>query len=305
MNIRNPEGTERVPDADVIHRCPVMDCTDFRRHHLAYVDDTLPGDVLVAAERHRVECAACGAHDTLVRRSLLLARNLPSIEPSSDFAARLDARLCAVRAEGRPCGAELDWSADGWSGARWHEARWYEARWYDRLRQDAGGWGRQAVAAAVVLAAVSAGYALRGGREAVSIATPAGVPATAAPDAVGAQGSGTQALGGAEVATAPAAGAARAGATRAAAAWGARGVRRHDDARVVAGTSVAPNDSDDLRPPAYIPLPTGALEAGVLLGPASAGIPVWPAALLAGEAPMQFRAAGRGGPSLRVVGLSH
>ena len=80
-----------------------MDCSAFRRHHVAYVDDTLPGDLVVAAARHVAECPACARHDTAVRRSLLLARNLARdaapLECSADFAARLEARLAAVRAE--------------------------------------------------------------------------------------------------------------------------------------------------------------------------------------------------------------
>lgn len=74
-----------------------MDCRTFRKHHVAYLDDTLPGELLVAAERHVRECAACAEHDTAVRRGLLLARNLPPVELSADFSARLAARLDDVR----------------------------------------------------------------------------------------------------------------------------------------------------------------------------------------------------------------
>ncbi len=71
-----------------------MDCRSFRRNHVAFVDDTLPGVVLVQMERHRIECATCAQHDAEVRRALLLFRNnLPTIEPSADFSARLHARL--------------------------------------------------------------------------------------------------------------------------------------------------------------------------------------------------------------------
>jgi hypothetical protein len=89
-----------------------MDCRSFRKHHVAYLDDLLPGELLVAAERHVRECAACSAHDTAVRRSLLLVRNLPSIELSDDFAARLAARLDDVRC-GRcvvPDDVPADWA---------------------------------------------------------------------------------------------------------------------------------------------------------------------------------------------------
>ena len=78
-----------------------MDCREFRRNHVAFVDDLLPGIDLVRMQRHLLECEACAHHDTLVRRALLVVRNVPSIKPSADFGERLEARLRAVRAEGR------------------------------------------------------------------------------------------------------------------------------------------------------------------------------------------------------------
>jgi hypothetical protein len=77
-----------------------MDCRSFRRHHLAYLDNTLPGELLVAAECHVIECEGCARHDTAVRRALMLARNLAPIEPSADFQARLEARLRTELASG-------------------------------------------------------------------------------------------------------------------------------------------------------------------------------------------------------------
>lgn len=75
-----------------------MDCRTFRRKHLAFVDDTLPGVDVVAMERHRRECQECARLDSDVRRSLLLVRNnLPSIEPSADFSRRLAHRLDVER----------------------------------------------------------------------------------------------------------------------------------------------------------------------------------------------------------------
>jgi|SRR5688572_2877137 hypothetical protein len=72
-----------------------MDCRTFRKKHVAFVDDTLPGIEVVSMQRHTLECEACARHDATVRRSLLLFRNLPSIEPSRDFSSRLNARLAA------------------------------------------------------------------------------------------------------------------------------------------------------------------------------------------------------------------
>jgi len=131
-----------------------MDCSAFRRHHLAYVDDTLPGDLVVAAARHAAECPACARHDTAVRRSLLLARNVAELAPvrcSDDFAARLEARLATVRAEQR---AEQVGGAvsDDWVPSWWELAS-------ARLRS------RPAAAAAAALVALTAGTTLRGERD--------------------------------------------------------------------------------------------------------------------------------------------
>lgn len=76
-----------------------MDCRTFRRQHVAFVDDTLPGVDVVQMERHRRECPACARHDAAIRRSLLVIRNnLPTIEPSPAFSQKLARRLEAERA---------------------------------------------------------------------------------------------------------------------------------------------------------------------------------------------------------------
>lgn len=74
-----------------------MDCRNFRSKHVAFVDDFLPGEDVVAMQRHLNECEQCSAHDTKVRRALLLFRNLPAVEPSADFYARLSARIESER----------------------------------------------------------------------------------------------------------------------------------------------------------------------------------------------------------------
>ena len=70
-----------------------MNCREFRRKHDAYIDDTLSGVELDRMASHRRLCASCAQLDTRVRRALLLARNLPSIDVSPAFNARLQARL--------------------------------------------------------------------------------------------------------------------------------------------------------------------------------------------------------------------
>jgi anti-sigma factor RsiW len=76
-----------------------MDCRNFRKQHLAYVDDTLSGDETSLAKSHLHDCDPCREHDTLVRRSLMMARSLPPIEPSTEFQEKLRASLEACREE--------------------------------------------------------------------------------------------------------------------------------------------------------------------------------------------------------------
>jgi hypothetical protein len=70
-----------------------MDCREFGKKHLAFVDDTLSAVDTAAMQRHLQVCSQCARRDTRIRRGLLLARNLPIVQPSADFMERLNARL--------------------------------------------------------------------------------------------------------------------------------------------------------------------------------------------------------------------
>jgi hypothetical protein len=70
-----------------------MDCRAFRDKHVAFVDDLLPAVDMDAMQQHLTVCSRCSHNDTAIRRSLMIVRSLPSIEPSPDFIARLNARL--------------------------------------------------------------------------------------------------------------------------------------------------------------------------------------------------------------------
>lgn len=70
-----------------------MECKEFREKHVAFVDDLLSLAEQAAMLGHLRRCVRCSRHDTCVRRGLLVARNLPQIQPSADFMARLNARL--------------------------------------------------------------------------------------------------------------------------------------------------------------------------------------------------------------------
>jgi hypothetical protein len=74
-----------------------MNCRDFRRKHDAYIDDTLSGVELDAMARHRSFCDDCARLDTRVRRALLVAHNLPTIELSPNFGERFQVRLAEER----------------------------------------------------------------------------------------------------------------------------------------------------------------------------------------------------------------
>lgn len=76
-----------------------MDCREFRNQHVGYVDDVLPAIDMDEMQRHLDRCARCARHDAAVRRGLMLVRNLPRIEPSAEFLARLNVRLAEARAQ--------------------------------------------------------------------------------------------------------------------------------------------------------------------------------------------------------------
>lgn len=88
-----------------------MDCRKYREGHALFVDDQCSELDAFEMRSHMRYCESCARHDAVVRRGLLLMRNLPSIEPSSDFRARLNARLLAearpTRHTDNPAGARI------------------------------------------------------------------------------------------------------------------------------------------------------------------------------------------------------
>ena len=73
-----------------------MNCD--RAHQLLnpYVDGELGRWKSGGLLRHLGRCPSCARQDTAIRRSLMLVHNLPSIEPSAEFMARLNARLTEI-----------------------------------------------------------------------------------------------------------------------------------------------------------------------------------------------------------------
>jgi hypothetical protein len=230
-----------------------MDCSAFRRHHVAYVDDTLPGDLVAAAARHAADCPACARHDTAVRRSLLLARNLARdvapLECSADFAARLEARLAGVRAEcAASRGGAREVLADDWTPS-WRELA--AARVPASLRS------RPAALAAAALLAFTASAG-------VHSAEKAGLPAAGAIAA-------TMTPFGSPFSPPPA----------------RLSVVVEEPILQTGGGSVVSYVT-------YDDGSEGGVDASALVAPAATGVPVWAAAMLAGEAPAAMWRGSRG-----------
>jgi hypothetical protein len=70
-----------------------MKCREFKSNHVGFIDDLLPAADMSEMRRHLAVCSKCSILDTRIRRSLLVVRNLPEIEPSADFFARLSEAL--------------------------------------------------------------------------------------------------------------------------------------------------------------------------------------------------------------------
>jgi len=73
-----------------------MDCREFRDRHSLFVDLMCSAFDENEMRDHVRICPDCSRHDTVIRRSLMLVRSLPTIEPSPDFQARLQAQLRAI-----------------------------------------------------------------------------------------------------------------------------------------------------------------------------------------------------------------
>lgn len=70
-----------------------MKCREFKSNHVGFIDDLLSAADMSEMRRHLHSCPQCSTLDTRIRRSLLVVRNLPQIEPSADFFFRLSEAL--------------------------------------------------------------------------------------------------------------------------------------------------------------------------------------------------------------------
>jgi hypothetical protein len=188
----------------------------------------------------------------------------------------LEARLLAARADaaaGRTVGARASGLPDDWAPRWWELAATQVSEHLSAHRRT-----RQALAAAAMLAAVSTGALLRGGARptqfeglggGVLTAAPFGSPfASVATDALGESSGGVAGFGPAAVAE-----------------YGSAGAQ--------AGLGGATYVGYD-----------GAADAGDLVAPAAVGVPVWAAAMLAGEVPAALWR-NESAPSVELVRVGH
>src|SRR5688572_8334719 len=77
----------------------LITCQDLLEGHAEYLDGSLAVREARRFDAHIQVCKSCQRYDRVVRRGLLLARNLPEIEPSEHFHERLQARLMNLEAE--------------------------------------------------------------------------------------------------------------------------------------------------------------------------------------------------------------
>ncbi len=71
----------------------LLTCRELLDGHAEYLDGLLPVREARRFDTHIQHCPSCQRYDRVMRRGLLLARNLPEIQPSDHFHERLQARL--------------------------------------------------------------------------------------------------------------------------------------------------------------------------------------------------------------------
>jgi hypothetical protein len=76
-----------------------MICQEFLDRYTEFRDGLIAAPrELRRFQRHLVQCAACRRYDVAVRRGVAALQDVETIEPSTDFRRRLDARLARERA---------------------------------------------------------------------------------------------------------------------------------------------------------------------------------------------------------------
>lgn len=76
-----------------------LSCQEFLEGHSDYLDDLLNPERVRGFDQHVATCKSCERYDRVVRRGLLLARNLSDVQPSAHFHEKLHTRLMGLEDE--------------------------------------------------------------------------------------------------------------------------------------------------------------------------------------------------------------
>jgi hypothetical protein len=82
----------------------MMDCSQFLDGYSEFRDGVLGEAERAEYQQHLGTCASCGRYDRVIQRGVTIFRDLPGVEPSSDFMPRLQHRLYHVEDEMRASG---------------------------------------------------------------------------------------------------------------------------------------------------------------------------------------------------------
>lgn len=77
----------------------MVDCSEFLEGYSDFRDGLLAPEREDACRDHVARCSACARYDRVVRSGAALARELPDLEPSHDFLARLQHRIFHLEEE--------------------------------------------------------------------------------------------------------------------------------------------------------------------------------------------------------------
>ncbi|HEX2094272.1 MAG TPA: zf-HC2 domain-containing protein [Longimicrobiaceae bacterium] len=114
----------------------MVDCARFLEEYSEFRDSILPAGESREFEAHLIACPSCARYDRVVQRGVCLFRELPELQPSEDFSARLQHRIYNLDEEMRRPGRSF--SGIPVSAAVSIAAVLAMAAWLPVLRPDSG-----------------------------------------------------------------------------------------------------------------------------------------------------------------------
>lgn len=71
----------------------MVDCPQFLDEYSEFRDGLLSGDRMASFRAHRDACDSCARYDRVIEQGIRVFRDLPEVQPSTDFVPRLQHRL--------------------------------------------------------------------------------------------------------------------------------------------------------------------------------------------------------------------